>query len=203
MRARVTQSDGKVSNIVTHTFASTLLRILHRNEYIATRDCRPRIIRGENPDCVVHEVLTPDGEINPIEIEIEAPVSTQEWRLYRTVDNGPLGLVRQGVFSGPAPNPVLFVVNDLILNPTGARLCYFVQFFDEHGNGGPIKELGCFSKTPANHPPHRSSPAPARFSSMTSLMCSSAGLPRQPVSRSSPSIFPRTAPVRRKTFRPS
>ena len=62
----------------------------------------------------------PDGEINPIEIEIEAPVSTQEWRLYRTVDNGPLGLVRQGVFSGPAPNPVLFVVNDLILNPTGA-----------------------------------------------------------------------------------
>lgn len=152
VRARVTQSDGKVSNIVTHTFASTLLRILHRNEYIATRDCRPRIIRGENPDCVVHEVLTPDGEINPIEIEIEAPVSTQEWRLYRTVDNGPLGLVRQGVFSGPAPNPVFFVVNDLILNPTGARLCYFVQFFDEHGNGGPIIDLGCF-QNPGKPPP--------------------------------------------------
>ncbi|MCC5839943.1 MAG: hypothetical protein JJT96_07455 [Opitutales bacterium] len=145
VRARVTQSDGRVSNIVTHSFSSTLLRILHRNEYIATRDCRPRIIRGEFPDCAIHEVLTPDGDINPVEIEIEAPVSTQEWRLYRTVDNGPLGLVRQGVFDGPAPNPVFFVVTDLILNPTGARVCYFVQFFDEHGNGGPIKDLGCFN----------------------------------------------------------
>ncbi len=144
LRSKVIQSDGRESPVVSIAIPSLLPRFLHKSTYNATRDCRTVPLRTGDEPCRTHEAIPPEGEdLNPIDIQIELAAGSREWRLYRTIDGGPLTLIRQGVLTGPALPAQIIALQDPVFSPAGGEVCYFVQYFDEHGNAGPMKDLGC------------------------------------------------------------
>jgi hypothetical protein len=91
--------------------------------------------------CGTHPPTNLDGSINGVQIEIQLTTGTEEYKLYRRVDDGPLTLIEQGLASASSVLSVL--VEDLNLPVNGARICYFVQLFDEHGNPSPMVRITC------------------------------------------------------------
>ncbi|MGC9452052.1 MAG: hypothetical protein ACP5I4_11465 [Oceanipulchritudo sp.] len=92
-------------------------------------------------DCDTHVSLNPDLTVNGVELEFDLTPGTEEWKVYRRVNDGQQTLVAQGLDSA---TEVLFViVEDLNMPARDARICYFVQVFDQHGNPSPIVRLGC------------------------------------------------------------
>jgi hypothetical protein len=148
LRGKAIQSDGRESEIVSVPLDLNLPRFQHRGDFEASRDCRTVALRSGSEACRTHQAVDEEGgAINPIDIQIDFAVGTREWRLYRTIDGGPLTLVRQGVLKTPAIQAQLLLLQDPVFSPTGGEVCYFVQYFDEHGNGGPLKDLGCSNFT--------------------------------------------------------
>ena len=75
---------------------------------------------------------------------------TQEWRVYRRVDDGALQLIKQGLASYA---DTLSVTNDdAALPANSASVCYFAQLLDEHGNPSPLAPIGCINVA-ASAPP--------------------------------------------------
>jgi hypothetical protein len=104
---------------------------------------------GANQGCQRHTPVTPEGtRTNIVIIGYPTPTS-QEWRLYRRVDDGPMTLLCHGAVGG-APS---FSCQDDGLPPNGATICYYVQVLDEHGNPSPMVKLGCVTTAPAAPPP--------------------------------------------------
>ena len=145
-RARAGMNDGQISGFplaigtVGKLQEDTELRFLAR-AYLDVR-------RGE--ECGdIHMPVAPEGSNNivPIEIEIAPTAGSREYRLYRRVDDGPLQLICQRTW--PANNPPPFILClDMSFPTTGARICYYGQLLDEHGNASPLKELGCKTVAP-------------------------------------------------------
>ncbi|HZO84848.1 MAG TPA: hypothetical protein VFC26_06520, partial [Verrucomicrobiae bacterium] len=150
-RCRVGAHNGKVSNyafsdgVALPTSQSTRTRInfavklvVQPTTYSPTNTFRP---------CTTHDPLTPDdggapdGQIHPVILEFFPPITAEEWRLYRRVDDGPQTLIAQGDGEFDGQEGVLEKDNGMPAN--AAKLCYFVQFLDEHGNPGPLILLGC------------------------------------------------------------
>jgi hypothetical protein len=148
LQGKVIQSDGRESEIASVPIPDLVPLFNHSGSFMASRDCRNVPLRLENEPCQVHEA-TPQGggEITPIDIQLEFAVSSREWRLYRTIDGGPLTLIRQGLLDSPAGPGMTILLQDPVFSPAGGEVCYFVQYFDEHGNGGPMKDLGCVKFT--------------------------------------------------------
>jgi hypothetical protein len=91
--------------------------------------------------CDVHIPIGPDGTVNGIDIQFDLTPSTEEWKVYRRVNDGRLTLISQGLDSA---SDILFViVEDLNMPAKDARMCYFVQLFDQHGNPSPIVRIAC------------------------------------------------------------
>jgi len=107
-----------------------------------------------NGDCAQHVARASDsGPVAPIRIRFRLTKGTTEYRLYRSVDGGPLTLLSQGFTPYDPANPEGQVVhNDDAMPPGGAQLCYFVQVLDNQGNGSPMSFLGC-KQLPAQLPP--------------------------------------------------
>ena len=82
--------------------------------------------------------------INPITIQFTPSATTREYKLYKRVDGSPLLLVEQAEYDGVAPE---ITIDDYELPANSARVCYFVQYFDEHGNPSPLADLGCLTTT--------------------------------------------------------
>lgn len=96
-------------------------------------------------DCRRHHPVTPTGtRTNIVIIGYPTPTS-QEWRLYRRVDDGPLVLLCQGAING-APS---FSCEDDGVPPNAATICYYLQVLDEHGNPSPLVKLGCVTTASA------------------------------------------------------
>lgn len=91
--------------------------------------------------CDVHSPVGLDGQVNGIEIEFNLTATTEEWKVYRRVDDGQMSLISQGLDSALAVLTV--IVEDLAMPAKDARMCYFVQLFDQHGNPSPIVRLAC------------------------------------------------------------
>lgn len=93
-------------------------------------------------DCTDHGTAPVPGlGTVPVEVEFELTPTTEEWKVYRRVDDGELTLLRQGLDS---PLEILtVVVTDNTLPAADSRICYFVQLFDEHGNPSPMVRLDC------------------------------------------------------------
>jgi hypothetical protein len=119
---------------------------------------------NQGADCDQHVVsAAPEGAIAPLRVRFKLTPRTQEYRVYRRVDDGPLTLVAQGAaaYELGRPNKVIETVDDA-MPPSAARLCYFVQLLDEHGNGGPLSYLRCVYTRPPNQPrPVLAEPQPA------------------------------------------
>jgi len=100
-------------------------------------------------DCDRHHPVNPDGSRTNIVIIGYPTPTSEEWRLYRRVDDGPLTLLCQGAVGG-APS---FSCQDDGAPPNGATICYYLQVLDEHGNPSPMVKLGCVTTAPAAPPP--------------------------------------------------
>jgi hypothetical protein len=90
-----------------------------------------------------HNPRDPDtGEINPVLGSLTMPEDAAQWRLYLRVDAGSLILVGQGVIQ----NGVRTVAwTDAAPPASYARLCYYGQAFDAHGNPGRLFLIACIT----------------------------------------------------------
>jgi hypothetical protein len=96
---------------------------------------------------------SPSGPVNPIQISFVLTPRTYEYRLYRSVNDGPLTFISQAAATYDASDPYKTVVcTDDTMPPSVSRLCYYVQLLDEHGNGSPMTLLGCKDVKPASLP---------------------------------------------------
>ncbi len=114
------------------------------------RGCRINFPAGGG-DCDQHVVAgAVGGAIAPIRVRFRLVPRTREYRVYRRVDEGPMTLFAQGAALYDPANPnKLIESTDEAMPPSSARLCYFVQLLDEHGNGSPLAFVGCKSTKPA------------------------------------------------------
>jgi hypothetical protein len=102
-------------------------------------------------DCGQHITSSADGgRIAPIQIEFNTTPRTREYRLYRSVNDGPMTLLSQGAIRHVPLRRV--VRTDDTMPPSASRLCYFVQLLDEHGNPGPMSFIGCKEVKPPKPP---------------------------------------------------
>ncbi len=102
-------------------------------------------------DCAQHITSGADGgRIAPIQVEFNTTPRTREYRLYRSVNDGPLTLLAQGAILHVAGRRV--VRKDDTMPPSASRLCYFVQLLDEHGNPSPMSFIGCKEAKPEKPP---------------------------------------------------
>ena len=108
----------------------------------------------DEADCVQHITRAgADGRVAPVHIKFFLTPRTREFRLYRTVNDGPLTLISQGAARYNSFKPLQPVVRtDDTMPSTAARLCYFLQLLDEHGNPSPMASLGCKEVKPAKLP---------------------------------------------------
>lgn len=115
-------------------------------------------------DCDEHvAVADPAGAIAPIRVRFRLTPRTAEYRVYRRIDDGPLTLFAQGAAVYDPANPGKIIESkDEAMPPSAARLCYFVQLLDQHGNGSPLSFIGCKDVKPAKPPrPVLAEPQPA------------------------------------------
>ena len=120
--------------------------------------CPPPPFRGwvlmnlpSEADCSQHVARAANnGPVAPIRVRFRLTPRTREYRLYRQVNDGPLALISQGaaVFD---PARVILSTDDA-MPVSAARLCYYVQLLDEHGNPSPMASIGCKDVTPQTMP---------------------------------------------------
>lgn len=142
---RVGTLNGQVSSPTTMA-APTIPKEggleLHFNAFVSY----PRVAPGTL--CDTHLTRTPGGagkpggDINPVEGTINLTPTTNEWKVFRRVDDGDLSLVRQGIDSYDDVTSVDWVDNGPPA-PPGTRLCYYAQVFDEHGNPSSLQRIAC------------------------------------------------------------
>ncbi|HEX3716585.1 MAG TPA: hypothetical protein VH595_01345 [Verrucomicrobiae bacterium] len=95
----------------------------------------------------------PGSPVNPIKISFALTPRTYEYRLYRSVNNGPLTMIAQDAAMYDPSDPYKSIlITDDTMPPSVARLCYYVELLDEHGNGGPMTLLGCKDVKPPTLP---------------------------------------------------
>jgi hypothetical protein len=114
--------------------------------------CLGGVVLGEDPGTGMPTSC--DGFLNVDE-------TTPEWRVYRSIDNGPLVLVASGAHKESEARAVSWVgrVTDLegalIPDPdapadeddllewpaNGGRICFFIQTLDVDGNGSPFRQV--------------------------------------------------------------
>lgn len=75
-----------------------------------------------------------------VDIFVDLPVGTKEYRVYRRVDNGPLSLIRKGEADAGLINQIQVTDTDMPAN--AATICYYCQVLDRHGNGSEMKPIG-------------------------------------------------------------
>jgi len=111
----------------------------------------PRL--GSDGGCA--HVARPAGSrrVEPIHVQLVSPAGAAQWRVYRRLDDGPMTLVAEGLCpkDGAGLAGVVEAMDDGM--PVGAaRLCYFGQVADAHGNWSPLGPLGCEDVVPAELP---------------------------------------------------
>ena len=110
------------------------------------------LVNLNDTDCSRH-VTTAAGQRAPVRTRFRLTPRTQEYRVYRRVDDGPMTLLAQGTAAyDPANTNKVIEALDEAMPPSAARLCYFVQLLDEHGNGSPMAFLGCRDSKPEKLP---------------------------------------------------
>lgn len=95
------------------------------------------------PELAYHSTETGNSpEKTPVEININLPIGTYEYRLYRRIDNGPLFLLKQDTGTWDPLLVKATVFNDGMLPMAGGEISYFAQTFDQNGNAGPMALIG-------------------------------------------------------------
>ena len=135
--------NGKVSNYKSGGVAQ-----LPAARYVQTVDFFARLAANSvtvgpqgSGDCTTHDPIDPiTGLLWPIQITFQPTETSQEWRLYRRVDTGPLSMICQGNITNILD--ALTCLDDS-LPPNSATMCYYLQLFDENGNPSALTRLFC------------------------------------------------------------
>jgi hypothetical protein len=135
--------------------------------------------------CDQHVTAAADGSPSaPLRIRFRLTPRTQEFRIYRRADDGPMTFFAQGpaVYNPSNPTKTL-EARDEAMPSVSARLCYFVQLLDEHGNGSPLAFIGCKETKPPKPPrPVLAEPKPMGSITNPQVMlnwfCPTAGVSR-------------------------
>lgn len=94
------------------------------------------------PEGSSHRPANPaTGDLNPLELLVEIPLDAREFKAYKRVNRGPLMFFDQGT-ELDAPGSIV-EIQDTAFPPYGGEICYFIQWFDTHGNPSPLGNLGC------------------------------------------------------------
>ena len=99
---------------------------------------------GIGDDPVHNSVDEGSGGTNPVEVNFFPTDDAREYKLYKRIDGAPLLLVDQGAIDDSETE---ITIEDLALPANSSQVCYFVQYFDEHGNPSPLADLGCVRTT--------------------------------------------------------
>jgi len=100
----------------------------------------------------VHQPVTPGVPgINPLQLFATVPADAREYKLYKRYNGGPRLLVQQK--AGTAAPGTIEEMQDITFPPHGGEVCYFIQWFDQHGNPSPLAELGCLTLAAKNPMP--------------------------------------------------
>jgi hypothetical protein len=94
-------------------------------------------------DCPAVHIARPVGaeDIVPIEVYTNIPLTTREWRIYRSVDGGDKTLVKSGIVNLTGASVDAVIIADTALPPDGARVAYYAQCFDQNQNPSPLTFL--------------------------------------------------------------
>jgi hypothetical protein len=104
------------------------------------------------PDGFTHRPVDPGtGEIVPLGLAVEVPDDAREYKAYKRINGGPLIFFAQGT-EVDAPGSVV-EIEDTTFPPLGGEVCYFIQWFDTHGNPSPLAALGCVPLEPKSSMP--------------------------------------------------
>lgn len=100
-------------------------------------------------ECAENEHLAyalDSGRIFHPQLRITLTPGTEQYRIYRRIDDGPLTLINQGkaAYLGPGTS---IVRSDDASPPSNGRVGYFVQLLDESGNASPMRQLGNYRFT--------------------------------------------------------
>ncbi len=144
VKARASDGTGSAFAVVVDAGVPESGRV-RQLSFTAGRSCRAFAlvanVPGVRPDCGVHDPGSNTNGKTPISICITLTPGTKEWKLYRRVDAGPLSLIRQDLADyATTPNHQV-CHDDFDLPPNPAKVWYFAQPFDEHGNGSPMVQL--------------------------------------------------------------
>lgn len=111
--------------------------------FTATIQCATQTVAaGPVPTgCTTHQASIPgQTAIQPVCLTVALTPSTQEYRIYRRIDFGPLELIEQGLADQQKVPQVNYC--DFDLPPAAATVCYYAQLLDEHGNPSPMRQIG-------------------------------------------------------------
>ena len=111
-----------------------------------------------------HMTTAPGSQaIPPIKVKFPLTPRTEEWRLFRRVDEGPYTLIRHGLKSfNPAQPANEILAIDTALPAASATLCYYAQWVDRDGNGSALVRMEpCITLQPPSLPAPRLSPPEA------------------------------------------
>ena len=146
--ARVGTSNGSISDIEDAFFLADLDPEKNNSAYVQTFDFVAAI--DQESDCEEHDPNPSgglSGTVEPLEIVISLTEGSEEWKLYRSVNGGPMTMIQQGLKSfDPADYEVTIEHYNFPLN--GGRVCYYAQLFDQHGQGSSMIRLGCVEIAP-------------------------------------------------------
>jgi hypothetical protein len=93
----------------------------------------------------IHTTVDPGtGLTVPTVVTFNPGDEAREYKLYKRIDGGTLLLVKQGEV---VDDDLDITIEDSALPANSARVCYFLQYFDEHGNPSPLVDLGCVRTT--------------------------------------------------------
>ncbi|HEY3860680.1 MAG TPA: hypothetical protein VGO59_02225 [Verrucomicrobiae bacterium] len=100
--------------------------------YLGPGNCNEHFARGAD-----------GGPVAPIHVQFGLTPGTKEYRVYRSLDGGPLSMFAQGEAAFDPLNPNAQVVRtDDSMPPSFTRMGYFVQLLDRQGHGSPMSLMG-------------------------------------------------------------
>ena len=103
---------------------------------------------SHTPRDIIPEMRAAGGTVHPVPVTFTPTADTEQWRLYRRLDDGPLAMLAEGQVvptagagAGRAAAPAGTVTvgyedDSMPANLAGAR--YYTQYLDADGNAGPL-----------------------------------------------------------------
>jgi hypothetical protein len=90
---------------------------------------------------VPHVTRQPNGSFAPVKIDFTLTAGTEEYRVYRSIDDRPETLIAQGLAS--ASQTARHIVADQATPVNGGKICYSVQLFDKDQNPSGLTFVDC------------------------------------------------------------